>query len=80
MFSFLAKVAANAGLNKMTSSNIAIIFAPIIVYPRDPAFAEMLFKSSTVTSSIKGVLQIMIDHEAEIFIDIPQVERRSSIT
>jgi hypothetical protein len=67
----------------MGAANLAIIFSPLVLYPRDPSFAEMLFASTAMTNNMKSVLQLMIDNQDEIFIELEKqpnpFERRMTV-
>lgn len=75
---FLSRVAQQSQFNKMGSPNLGIVFAPLILYPRDKSFNEYIFRSS-VSSKGPELLRFMIDNVEKIFATQPIVQRSSSL-
>jgi hypothetical protein len=50
----------------MTVSNLALLFSPIILYPREASFTEVLFKSKNLVGSAKSVVQVLIEHSGKL--------------
>ncbi len=74
LIKLLAKVAKEAQKNKMGSSNLAIVFSPLLLYPREASFNEMIFQSTSLVSKCRVVIQILIDNHMEIFAETENQE------
>jgi hypothetical protein len=55
LISFLSRVVQNSQSNKMGSLNVAIVFAPLILYPRDSTFNEYAFRTPSVSSKAQVI-------------------------
>ena len=72
LMNFLNKIAENSEVNKMTASNLAICFAPNLVYinPKDPS--ELI----TENSRQNAIVTFFITHASKIFSDVVISEKK----
>ncbi len=45
----------------MPAAGLAVLFCPMILYPRDPVLMEQLFKSKSTVDNAKSVVQFLIE-------------------
>lgn len=63
LLSFLYIIQTNSAVNKMTSENLAIVFAPTVLRPREETVDTMMGDASTTTA----VMKFMIDNCKSLF-------------
>ncbi|XP_039649206.1 rho GTPase-activating protein 1 isoform X2 [Perca fluviatilis] len=61
LITFLAKVSANNEVNKMTNSNLAVVFGPNLLWGRDNAM------SLSAIGPINNFTRILLDHQHLVF-------------
>ncbi|KAK5875331.1 hypothetical protein CesoFtcFv8_027818 [Champsocephalus esox] len=61
LISFLAQVSANSEVNKMTNSNLAVVFGPNLLWGRDNAM------SLSAIGPINNFTRILLDHQHLVF-------------
>eukprot|EP01097_Dermamoeba_algensis_P005967 TRINITY_DN3755_c0_g1_i1.p1 TRINITY_DN3755_c0_g1~~TRINITY_DN3755_c0_g1_i1.p1 ORF type:complete len:453 (-),score=124.18 TRINITY_DN3755_c0_g1_i1:156-1514(-) len=63
---FLFKVSEEKN-TRMTSSNLAIVFSPLLLHRRDDEFQTSVFRSAAILESLKSLLFFIIHHSPSIF-------------
>jgi len=69
---FLQKVAQLSKFNKMNSSNLAIMFSPLMLFPRNASFNEYAFRAPNVASKAQGLVAFMIDNSQKVSLPFPE--------
>jgi len=68
LINFLSRISKYSSANKMTSANLAIVFSPLILYPRTSSFNEYMFRSPNIGPKAQSLLQFMIDNSNQLFV------------
>eukprot|EP01101_Sappina_pedata_P008384 TRINITY_DN4628_c0_g1_i1.p1 TRINITY_DN4628_c0_g1~~TRINITY_DN4628_c0_g1_i1.p1 ORF type:complete len:479 (+),score=80.25 TRINITY_DN4628_c0_g1_i1:175-1437(+) len=69
LFCLLSIVHSKEKVNKMSSLNLAVVFSPLLLHPRDEQFQISILRSSSILECLRRIVELMITSYSAIFED-----------
>jgi len=70
LFTLLSDVSAHQEQNKMSHTNLAVVFSPLLLHPRDEKFQVSLMRCTNLLEHLKRIIQMLITARKQVFAHI----------